>query len=158
MSLVGYVTLAEANNYIETRYLYSDPVRENWESLSDEDKIVCLTRSMDAIESMPFTGHKTNSSQPTAFPRCPQTDVPEAVKRAQIENALSLADSSNDEDTATYDRLWRFGVNSYSIGNLSEKSADGSWGKSRVGGAQSLTSAKAYSMLVPFLQGGYSIE
>lgn len=158
MNLVGYVTLAEANNYIETRYLSSDPLRETWDGMSDEDKTVCLMRSLDAIESLPYVGHKMSATQLLAFPRCPQTEVPENVKRAQIENALCMSDTSNDEDSALYDKLWRYGIESYTIGNLRETSVDGTWGRSRAGGAHGLASAKAYALLTPYMQGGYRLE
>ena len=154
MSLIGYVTLEEANEYIRTHYLYEDTLRMSWEELSYEDQIVLLNKSFQTIELLPFPGRKLNPDQSTVFPRWPCKEVPEAVKWAQIEDALAKSDASNEEDTKYYERLWTYGVESYSIGNLSESVSAGSYG---LRGAQStgITSAIAERLLRPFLGGGY---
>ena len=154
MSLIGYVTLEEANQYVQTHYLQTDDLRLGWESLPDEDRTVLLTKSFQTIELLPFAGRKLNSNQSTVFPRWPYKEVPEAIKWAQIENALAKSDASNEEDTKYYERLWMYGVESYSIGNLSERTSTGSYS---VSGAQAtgVTSAIADRLLRPYLGGGY---
>ena len=154
MSLIGYVTLVEADEYVTTHYLTTDDLRLDWESLSDEDKIALLTKSFQALELLPFAGRKFKSGQPNAFPRWPHQEVPEAIKWAQIENAVVKSDASNEEDAKFYERLWMYGVESYSIGNLSERTSTGSYS---VSGAQStgVTSAIADRLLRPYLGGGY---
>ena len=154
MSLIGYVTLEEANEYIETHYLSTDDLRIGWESLPDEDKVVLLTKSFQALELLPFSGRKLKPSQSNAFPRWPHQEVPVAIKWAQIENALAKSDTSNAEDAKFYERLWMYGVESYSIGNLSERTSTGSYS---VNGAQAtgVTSAIADRLLRPYLGGGY---
>lgn len=154
MSLIGYVTLEEANEYLKTHYLSEDPLRLGWEDLLEEDQIVLLNRSFQAIELLPFAGRKLDPAQPNAFPRWPLQEVPEAIKWAQIENALTRSDASNEEEAKFYERLWTYGVESYTIGNLSEKTSSGTYG---VGGAQStgVVSAIANRLLRPYLGGGY---
>ena len=156
MSLIGYVTLEEANAYVSTHYLSTDALRLSWEGLSDEDRTVLLTKSFQTIELLPFPGRKLTPDQSTVFPRWPCKEVPEAVKWAQIENALAKSDASNEEDTKYYERLWTYGVESYSIGNLSESVSAGTYG---LRGAQStgVTSAIAERLLRPFLGGGYRV-
>lgn len=154
MSLIGYVTLEEANEYINTHYLSTDTLRLSWEGLSDEDRKVLLTRSFRTIELLPFAGRKLTPDQGTVFPRWPYKEVPEAVKWAQIENALAKSDASNEEDTKYYERLWTYGVESYSIGNLSESVSTGSFG-TRGAQATGITSAVAERLLRPFMGGGY---
>ena len=154
MSLIGYVTLEEANEYIETHYLSEDTLRMSWEDLTDDDRTVLLNKSFQTIELLPFPGRKLNPDQSTVFPRWPCKEVPEAVKWAQIENALSRSDASNEKDAQYYEKLWTYGVESYSIGNLSESVSTGSYG---LRGAQStgIVSAIAERLLRPFLGGGY---
>ena len=154
MSLIGYVTLEKANEYVRTHYLSTDTLRLSWEELSDEDRTVLLTKSFQTIELLPFTGRKLNPDQSTVFPRWPCKEVPEAIKWAQIENALAKSDASNEEDAKYYEKLWTYGVESYSIGNLSESVSAGTYG---LRGAQStgVTSAIAERLLRPFLGGGY---
>ena len=154
MSLIGYVTLEEAGQYISTHYLSNDALRQSWESLSDDDRVVLLTKSFQAIELLPFTSRKLNPDQNTVFPRWPCKEVPEAIKWAQIENALAKSDASNEEDAKHYERLWTYGVESYSIGNLSERTSTGTYS---LRGAQytGVTSAIAERLLRPFLGGGY---
>ena len=154
MSLIGYVTLLEASEYVRTHYLSTDNLRLGWEALSDEDRTALLTRSFQALELLPFAGRKFQPGQTNAFPRWPHKEVPEAIKWAQIENAVAKSDASNEEDAKFYERLWMYGVESYSIGNLSERTSTGSYS---VNGAQAtgVTSAIADRLLRPYLGGGY---
>lgn len=154
MSEIGYVTVAEADAYIRTHYLKNDDLYKSWFALDEDSKTVLLNRSFQALELLPFTGRKLDPKQTTAFPRWPYKEVPSAIKWAQIENAVAKSDASNEEDAKYYERLWTYGVESYSIGNLSEKTSAGSYS---VGGAQStgIISASANRLLRPFLGGGY---
>lgn len=157
MSVIGYVTLEEATAYIESHYIASDPLRVGWYALLDGDRSALLRKSFDTIEMLPFTGRKTSCDQTEAFPRNGSNIVPDAVKRAQIENALSLSDSSTLEDASFYQRLWQYGVNEYRIGNLSERISSGMWG-SGLPAASGVVSAKAISYLKPFISGSYCIR
>ena len=154
MSLIGYVSLADADEYVVTHYVSTDALRIGWEALSDEDRIALLTKSFQVLELLPFAGRKFEPGQETAFPRWPHKEVPSAIKWAQIENALAKSDTSNEEDAKFYERLWMYGVESYSIGNLSERTSTGSYS---VNGAQAtgVTSAIADRLLRPYLGGGY---
>lgn len=153
---LGYVTLEDANQYILENYIKSDELRVGWEALDDDDKAALLRKSFQAIELLPFSGRKTCCEQSTAFPRWPSTDVPEHIKMAQIENALSMSDTAASEDAKQYEKMWQWGVSSYSIGNLSESLSAGSYG---AGAARTtgIVSAAASRLLSPFLQGGYRI-
>ena len=154
MALIGYVTLEEANQYVSTHYTSVDELRTAWDSLSPEDRTALLTRSFQLIELLPFAGRKYDPAQSYAFPRWPSVEVPEAIKWAQIENALAKSSAVNEEDAKFYERLWMYGVESYSIGNLSERTSTGSYS---VSGAQAtgITSAVADRLLRPYLGGGY---
>lgn len=156
MADIGYVTLLDADSYIAAHFISTDPLRIAWNTLGDPDKSVLLQRSFDALETLPFTGKKTSTSQLNAFPRCPTTEVPQAVKSAQIENALALNDPDNADDMAFYSKLWKYGVESYSIGNLSERVSTGSYGAA-TGVANGVVSSKAMLLLQPYLNGGYRI-
>lgn len=156
MADIGYVDVAYADTYIAEHFLSTNELRVKWEALQETDKEVLLRRSFEAIEGLPFTGHKTDFSQPNAFPRCPSTEVPIAIKAAQVENAISLSDDNASEDAAFYEKLWQFGVESYSIGNLSEKTSSGAWGRGSTT-AHGIISAKASQLLQPFISGSYRI-
>lgn len=160
MAAIGYVTVEEAAEYIETRYASTDELRQSWEFMDEDDQAVYLQKSFDVIETLPFRGRKFSTEQKTAFPRWPNKEVPEAVKRAQIENALTLADATSVEEAALYDKLWKYGVSSYSIGNLSESSSNGSWGRasSNVAVTAGITSTVAVNLLRPYLGGGFRLE
>lgn len=143
---IGYVTVAEADEYIYARYLYTD-----WDALDDESKAALLLRSVEAIETLPFQGRKALPTQPWSFPR-ESGVVPQAVKAAQIENAFQLLDTDSEADAAFYSKLRLYGVYRYSIGNLSETIRGGS-----ASSAVELVSAKALNLLEPFLRGGYRV-
>lgn len=154
MGMVGYVTVAEADEYVRTHYLKNDELFKTWFELDSDSKTVLLSRSFQVIELLPFAGRKLDPAQAAAFPRWPSKEVPDAIKWAQIENALARSDASNEEDAKFYERLWTYGVESYTIGNLSERTSSGTYG---VGGAQStgVVSAIANRLLRPYLGGGY---
>lgn len=155
---MSYVDVAYADEYVNTHFLSVDERRLNWEALDNNDKEVLLQRSFEAIECLPFVGRKTNPDQPNAFPRYPFEEVPEAVKYAQVENAITLSDSSASEDAAFYEKLWQYGVESYSIGNLSERTSSGAWGRNVTASSSGVISAKAINLLKPFLNGSYNIR
>lgn len=157
MANIGYVDLAYADEYVSLHFLSTDDLRLSWEGLTDADKEVLLRRSFGAIETLKFTGMKTVPGQPYAFPRCPCTEVPEAIKAAQVENAISLSDSSTTEDATFYNKLWQWGVESYSIGNLSESISSGAWGRGSMA-ANGIVSTRASKLLQPFLSGSYVIR
>ena len=155
---MSYVDVAYADEYVNTHFLSVDERRFNWEALDNNDKEVLLQRSFEAIECLPFVGRKTNPDQPNAFPRYPFEEVPEAVKYAQVENAITLSDSSASEDAAFYEKLWQYGVESYSIGNLSERTSSGAWGRNVTASSSGVISAKAINLLKPFLNVSYNIR
>lgn len=154
---MSYVDVAYADEYVASHFLSTDELRETWEGLDEMDKEVLLRRSFESLESLPFSGRKTDPKQPNAFPRWPYEEVPEAIKNAQVENAVSLSDSAASEDAAFYEKLWQYGVESYSIGNLSERTSQGTWGRNATT-TVGLVSAKATQMLQPFVSGGYCIR
>lgn len=155
---IGYVTLEQANTYIATHYISTDPLRVAWGELDDADKAALLLKSFETIELLPFTGRKAEIGQPNAFPRWPSQEVPNQIISAQIENALSLSDTSATDEAAHYGRLWQFGVNSYSIGDLSEHISEGAWSSGSTSSAASgIVSIVATRLLKPFLIGSYRI-
>lgn len=155
--MLGYVTLEEADQYVAEHYMSTEVQRVGWEALESADRAALLRRSFQVIELLPFTGHKTDPSQPTAFPRCPCTEVPTAIKFAQIEQALIGADEDANTDAKQYQKMLQWGIASYRIGNLSESMHEGGAGGG-IAGATGITSATASRLLAPFMQGGYSIR
>lgn len=155
--ILGYVTLDEADEYVKSYYRASDELRTSWDSLAPEDKAALLRKSFQSIETLPFSGRKYDCSQPTAFPRWPTTDVPFNIKAAQIEQALISSDGESSEDARHYEKLWQWGVSSYTIGNLSESLSTGTYGAGalRTAGISSATSSR---LLAPYIQGGFNIR
>lgn len=152
----SYVTVDEANEYVKSHYTSESTIRELWDETSDDDKLVILTVSADAINSLSLSGRKTYPDQENAFPRYPDTEVPQVVKSAQIENAIATLDSSSNEDVEMYRKMWSFGIASYSIGNLSESVGTASGGASML--QSGIISTTAQSLLQPFIGGGFRIE
>ena len=155
-TVIGYVTLEEANEYVTNHFMSSNVTRVAWESLSDADKEVLLRNSYRAINALTFRGRKACATQPGAFPRYPSNEVPIEIKEAQIANAVVLSDDSNQEDVTYYDKLRTYGVKSYHIGNLSETlgtPAESSTASSYMG----IYSQEAMRLLEPWLRGGFKI-
>jgi len=92
-----------------------------------------------------LTGRKTNPEQGLAFPRYPDTEVPEAVKEACCEEALAILESGNSQRR----KLQQEGVQSFSLGNMSETFA--------AGAGKGLLSQEAKELLRPWLLGAVNI-
>lgn len=171
MGVDTYVTIEESDVYIAEHYLSTDEQRKAWEAAGD-DKEIALRRACAALDSLTFRGVKFVFSQPLAFPRyfgenyamidgalyAPEVDrypelreVPQAIKAAQIEEALEMVSPT----VATENKDIRNNpVQSYSIGHLSETFETAS-----VGSLQSvLASVRAQALIRPYTGGGYEVR
>ncbi|MPW25951.1 hypothetical protein GC105_09125 [Alkalibaculum sp. M08DMB] len=152
----SYVSIEEANTYIENYYRSNNPNRTRWGALSEEDKEILLVNACAEIELLSFTGRKAFRDQAMSFPRLPiqygktNEGAPDNVKKAQIELALWLSDDAKLEQQSKRKELQNQGVNSFSIGDLSESYKDGS-GETPT----PLMCPKAKSLLAPYLNGGF---
>ena len=108
---MSYVSLAEANEYFSSR-LHADA----WAEASDADKEKALAMAAKAIDRQPLRGRKSDREQTLAFPRYPDTEVPEAVKEACCEEALAMLERGNSQRR----KLQQEGVQSFALGNMSE--------------------------------------
>ena len=137
---MSYVSLAEANEYFSNR-LHADA----WAEASDADKEKALAMAAKAIDRQPLSGRKTETGQALAFPRYPDTEVPEAVKEACCEEALALLERGNSQRR----KLQQEGVQSFTLGNMSETYAPGA--------GRGLLSQEAKELLRPWLLGAVNI-
>ena len=137
---MSYISLSEANDYFSKRLNV-----DAWVEASDSDKEKALTMATKAIDRQPLTGRKTTDNQALAFPRYPNTEVPEAVKEACCEEALALLERGNSQRR----KLQQEGVQSFSLGNMSESYA--------AGAGKGLLSQEAKELLRPWLLGGVFI-
>lgn len=149
-----YITLEEANTYISTYYVSTDPLRINWDKLENADKEVYLRNGSKAIDSLVLLGKRASKDQKMEFPRqidkVIQKEVPDKVKFAQVETALSSADPiiQNRQD------LINAGVVSYRIGDLSETYKDRN---NMSVDAKLYNSSKAVKYLTEFIGGTYNV-
>ena len=135
-----YINLTEANEYFSDR-LHVDA----WANASDADKEKALAMAAKAIDRQPLKGRKTDTAQTLAFPRYPDTEVPEAVKEACCEEALALLERGNSQRR----KLQQEGVQSLSLGNMSETYITGA--------GKGLLSQEAKELLRPWLLGAVNI-
>lgn len=156
----AYIDITGADTYFAGR-LYADA----WTNATDTDKEKALKQATKTIDRQPLKGRPVDLSQPLAFPRCYlapgaplsqyrfdllpgwwcETEVPQAVKNATCEEALALLERGNSQRR----KLQQEGVQSASIGNLSETYAPGS--------GRGLISQEAKELLRPYLAGAVGI-
>ena len=136
----SYCTIEEANEYFSGR-LHA----ESWEQADDSTKEKALQQATRAIDRQLLRGRKTNPEQGLAFPRYPDTEIPEAVKEACCEEALALLERGNSQRR----KLQQEGVQSFTLGNMSETYAPG--------GGRGLLSQEAKELLRPWLLGAVNI-
>ncbi len=150
-----YITLEDANTYISENLLSADSQRVKWESLNEDDRKACLMQAAQEIESLKFVGIKQAADQKMAFPRKyilhEDDEVPEAIKHAQVLEALELISPTSDTAMA---QAYAGNVRSYSLGSVSEnlKTAD-VYGVKAV-----IKSVRAQRLIAPYLGGGYRVR
>lgn len=130
----SYCTIEYADEYFKNR-LHA----ESWGQADESTKEKALKQATRTIDRQLLRGRKTNPEQELAFPRHPDTEVPEAVKEACCEIALALLERGNSQRH----KLQQEGVQSFTLGNMSETYAPG------VG--RGLISQEAKELLRPWL-------
>ena len=139
---MAYVTLEEANSYFEGR-LHAAA----WDNAQYGEREKALEMASRAIDRLPLAGRPAGPAQGHAFPRHPDTEVPQAVKDACCEEALALLDRGDSERR----KLQAEGVASFTIGSLSETYRVGAMGRG-------LLSPEAKELLRPWLLGAVPIR
>jgi len=136
----SYCTIEYADQYFKNR-LHA----ESWGETSEADKEKALKQATRAIDRQLLKGRKATDTQELAFPRYPDTEVPEAVKEACCEEALAILERGNSQRR----KLQQEGVQSFTLGNMSETYAPGA--------GRGLLSQEAKELLRPWLLGGVNI-
>lgn len=136
----SYCTIEYADEYFSGR-LHA----ESWGQADDSTKEKALRQATKIIDRQPLKGRKTDPSQPLAFPRYPDTEVPEAVKEACCEEALALLERGNSQRR----KLQQEGVQSITLGSMSETYV--------AGAGRGLLSQEAKELLKPWLLGAVMI-
>jgi len=136
----SYCTIEYADEYFKNR-LHA----ESWSGAASSIKEKALKQATRAIDRQRLKGNKTNPSQPLAFPRYPDTEIPEAVKEACCEEALALLERGNSQRW----KLQQEGVQSFTLGNMSETYI--------AGAGRGMLSQEAKELLRPWLLGGVFI-
>jgi len=95
--MANYITVLEAQDYADEQLNV-----DAWDEAKDEDGSFwgepgtkcykALTMATRAINRLNYAGDKTDEDQVNAFPRGDDTEVPEDIKRACFECALSFLD------------------------------------------------------------------
>jgi len=166
-----YISATDAATYLASVYLSTDAKLAAWTALSSADKDVALRNACKVLDRQPYVGFKSTTTQALEFPRILYTEVglrntanvsdavyfrgdelydsgivPDAVKYAQCEIALEVAQGTTDAQSRA--ELRRSGVKSFSFGKLSE---------SYSGGGSDIISHEAKKLLAPFLAGAVRI-
>ncbi len=136
----SYCTIEYADEYFKNR-LHA----ESWGQADDETKENALKQATKAIDRQLLKGRKATDEQELAFPRHPDTEVPEVVKEACCEEALALLERGNSQRR----KLQQEGVQSFTLGNMSETYAPGA--------GRGLLSQEAKELLQPWLIGAVNI-
>jgi len=153
-----YVSREFADEYIASRYRSNSKDRKRWGELSEKDKEILLINACAELENLQWQGRAATKGQAMAFPRLPfqygKTDevAPLRVKQAQAELALWLSDDTKQANQSQRLELQAQGVESFSIGDLSE-----SYGKGVGEKPVPLLCKKVADLIAPYLNGGYEI-
>ncbi len=136
----SYIDIEGADEYFAGR-LHA----ESWSGADSGTKEKALKQATKEIDRQPLKGCKAADDQALAFPRYPDKEVPEAVKDACCEIALALLERGNSQRR----KLQQEGVQSFTLGNMSESYA--------AGAGKGLLSQEANELLRPWLLGAVNI-
>ena len=136
----SYCTIEYADEYFSGR-LHA----ESWGQAYEIAKEKALKQATKEIDRQPLKGRKTDITQTLAFPRYPDTEVPESIKEACCEVALALLERGNSQRR----KLQQEGVQSFTLGNMSETYAPGA--------GCGLLSQEAKELLRTWLMGAVNI-
>ena len=136
----SYCTIEYADEYFKNR-LHA----ESWGQADESTKEKALKQATRAIDRQPLRGRKSDREQTLAFPRYPDTEIPKEVQEACCEEALAILESGNSQRR----KLQQEGVQSFSLGNMSETFA--------AGAGKGLLSQEAKELLRPWLLGAVNI-
>lgn len=140
-----YVSVADADTFINTYYLSTEALFIWWDSLDAAGQALYLYRSARNISKLPLIGFKTLYTQSMEFPRNDDLVVPPEIIEAQILNAYFLS-------LPVVDLPSNRNVKSYSIDDLSE-TFFGSTANQPIG-----VSNEVQQLLIGWLMGGYEIR
>jgi hypothetical protein len=136
----SYIDIEGADEYFSGR-LHTDI----WRETDDSTKEAALKQATRTIDRQLLKGRKATDTQELAFPRYPDTEVPETVKEACCEIALALLERGNSQRR----KLQQEGVQSFTLGNMSETFA--------AGAGKGLLSQEAKELIRPWLLGSVNI-
>ena len=157
-----YISLTDANSYVVANYVSTASEYTTWSALEDGDKEIYLKKATKRIDRQILRGKKASDDQTLAFPRSiyssnnrniksetafyysgwiTESEVSQAVKDAQVEEALALMQGEPERL-----KLQREGVKSFSLGPLSETFS---------GKRKDLISNEAKELLKKYLQGSF---
>ena len=158
----SYITQTDATAYVAANYLTTSAEAIAWTALSSDNKDAALRKACQTIDRLRLVGVKAVDLQTLEFPRAirtdapyidrtkpgfarytndwaVQTEVPEAVTEAQVEEALQITIGAPKRR-----KLQQQGVKSFSLGNLSE---------TYIGAAHTLISVEAKTLMRPYIAG-----
>lgn len=103
--MIGYVNLEEAKEFLKNRYDISE--------ISDGELKRALYLALDKIENLNVRDSGRSSIQELIFPRINEPEVPLNIKKAQILEAYSIINATDEDDDI------QKGISSKSIGDMS---------------------------------------
>lgn len=162
MPLVATVGAADANSYVglteANAYLAAGAHLQAaaWTALDDTQKAAALITATRQIDRLRFWGCKYSELQALQFPReyCNWkfNEIPKELREAVMEQAVSLAPNIATGGQSTRERLQSQGVESYSIGDLSETFATSRTDQAVTSSAESKLCQDARILLAGFIR------
>jgi hypothetical protein len=114
----SYITVAEADEIVASRFMSTSKERKLWNSLLEEDKSIVIVTTTEKYDNdnMMYKGTKVDIEQALQFPRIINSklvDCPETIKAGLIIQCIKdlVADSSEEES------LKNMGVKSFADGS-----------------------------------------
>ena len=143
--MTPYCSIAEAHTYFADRLN-----TESWDDSTDTNRLKALKQATRAIDHLNFVGERSSQDQENQFPRDDDISVPQDIKNACAELALSLLGGIDPD--VEYENLF---ATRFEFANAKVSYDRGSVPLHIVAGIVSLT---AWRYLVPYLRDTQSVR
>jgi len=140
VTLVSYVTLAEANTYFDQRLLISA-----WDDASNDNRSKALNMAAVALDRLNYEGAMTSTTQAHQFPRDDEASIPQPMQDACCIIASKFLDDADMDVIREESRL-----ESQAYGSVKQSFKDGDLPHLMSG----IPSAEAWDLILPFLRQG----
>ena len=155
-----YIGVAKADETVRLLLRPYDEFSVFWNALSDQEKESYLLRSTQQIDTLIYTGAKSNAGQRLQFPRNRESELSQTVINAVVYNALGLMNEDLKSAAAKQMQVFKsLGVfKNPRLDQTSQQAIATAENSAPAEVKNPLASKTAYALLKPYRRGSFALR